>query len=84
MFRQWIDVLCLIEDEDTNNLIGSDDHSLVLALGMAVGYPRKNTTCFTREAIKERQTPVVSKTEPDDVIDEDRDAARLELACVWG
>ena len=37
-----------------------------------------------REAIKERQTPVVSKTEPDDVIDEDRDAARLELACVWG
>jgi len=53
-------------------------------LGMAVGYPRKNTTCFTREAIKERQTPVVSKTEPEDVIDEDRDAARLELACVWG
>ena len=60
----------------------SDDHSLVLALGMVVGYTRRNTVCFTREAIKERQTPVVSKTEPEDVIDEDRDAAKLELACV--
>ena len=49
---------------------------------MAVGYTWRNTERFTREASKAKQTPVVSQTEPDDVIDENRDAARLELACV--
>jgi hypothetical protein len=77
---RWNDVLRLIEDD--RNVIDTDDHNLVLALGMAVGYTRRNTERFTREAIRTERTPVVSQTGPDDVTDEARDAARLELACV--
>jgi hypothetical protein len=55
---------------------------LVSALGMAVGYTRWHTERFAREAIRTEQSPVVSQTAPDDVTDDARDAARLELACV--
>ena len=41
LVKQWNHVLCLIKDKDTNDLIGSDDHSLVSAVGMAVGYTRR-------------------------------------------
>jgi hypothetical protein len=77
---RWNEVLHLIEDD--RNAINTNDHTLVLALGMAVGYTRRNTERFAREAIRTEQTPVVSQTAPDDVTDDAREAARLELACV--
>ena len=77
---RWNDVLCLIKDD--RYVIRTDDHNLVLALGMGVGYTLKNTECFTREAIGAKRTPVVSQTGPDNVTGEVRDPARLELACV--
>jgi V8-like Glu-specific endopeptidase len=49
---------------------------------MAVGYTRRHTERFAREAIRTEQTPVVSQTAPEYVRDDARDAARLELACV--
>jgi hypothetical protein len=49
---------------------------------MAVGYTQRHTERFAREAIRTEQSPVVSQTAPDDVMDDARDAARLELACV--
>jgi hypothetical protein len=69
---RWNDVLHLIEDD--RNVINTDDHNLVSALGMAVGYTRRNTEGFIREAIRTERTPVVSQTGPDDVTDETRDA----------
>jgi hypothetical protein len=67
---------------DERNARDADDHTLVSALGMAVGYTRRHTERFAREAIRTEQSPVVSQTAPDDVTDDARDAARLELACV--
>ena len=78
LVRRWNNVLRLIEDD--RNAIETDDHNLVSALGMAVGYTRRNTERFTREAIRTEQMPAVSQTGPDDVKDEARDAARMESA----
>ena len=77
---RWNDVLCLIKDD--RNVIRTDDHNLVSALGMAVGYTQRNTERFTREAFGAERTPVVSQTGPDDETGKVRDAAVLELACV--
>ena len=56
-------------------MINADDHILVSALGMAVGYTQCQTERFAREATRTDQTPVVCQTAPDEVTDEARDAA---------
>ena len=80
LISRWNEVLHLIGDE--RNARDADDHTLVSALGMAVGYTQRQTERFAREAIRTEQSPMVSQTAPDDVTDDARDAARLELACV--
>ena len=80
LISRWNEVLHLIGDD--RNAKDADDHTLVSALGMAVGYTRRQTERFAREAIRTEQSPMVSQTAPDDVTDDARDAARLELACV--
>ena len=80
MIGRWNKVLHLIEDD--RNAINADDHILVSALGMAVGYTRRQTKRFAREATRTERTPVVPQTAPDEATDEARDVARLELACI--
>ena len=69
-----------VRGEDPNDLIGSNNHNLVSALGMVIGDTLRSSERFTREAIKGKQTPVVPQTEPANVTD--KDAARLESAYV--
>ena len=69
-----------VRGEDPNDLIKSNNHNLVSALGMVIGDALRSSEQFTREAIKGKQTPVVPQTEPANVTD--KDAARLESAYV--
>ena len=69
-----------VRGEDPNDLIKSNNHNLVSALGMVIGDALRSSEQFTREAIKEKQTPVVPQPDPANVTD--KDAARLESAYV--
>ena len=53
LISRWNEVLHLIEDDRNAN--DADDHTLVSALGMAVGYTRRQTERFAREAIRTEQ-----------------------------
>ena len=66
LIEQWSDVLRLIGDE--RNDLGTDDHKLVSALCMAVGFTRRSSECFTREAIGAVRTPDASQTGPDETL----------------
>ena len=49
LINRWSNVLCMMGDE--RNVMNTDNHKLVSALGMAIGHTRRNCLHFNREAI---------------------------------